>query len=435
MNKFLIRGGTKLKGEIKAQGAKNEALQILCAVLLTSDNVTIKNIPHIVDVRELIELLRGLGVETSPVVDNSITLRAKSIRLDYLKSNDFLTRARKIRGSVMLLGPLLARFGYVSIPNPGGDKIGRRSLDTHFNGLIGLGAKYFYDESIKSHGLKSDNLKGKFIWLDEASVTGTANIIMAAVLAFGETCIYNAACEPYIQQLCRMLNSMGADIKGIGSNRLIINGVDRLEGCDHEVMADMIEVGSFIGLAAATNSNIVITNTRNIDLGVMIKTFETLGIKINQNIDSIEIKKQGSLVIKEGLNSGIPTISDAPWPGLTPDIISILIVSAIYAKGSVLIHQKMFESRLYFVDRLIEMGGKIILCDPHRALVIGNDFENKLRSTNLSSPDIRAGMALLIAAISANGTSVISNAQQIDRGYQNIVFRLRSIGVDISRID
>ena len=435
MESFIIEGGQTLKGSITPQGAKNEALQILCAVLLTPETVTVKNIPDIVDVNKLIQLLKNFGVAVDKLAPGFYRFNAKEVDLDYLSSDQFKTDGKGLRGSIMLVGPLLARFGKGSIPLPGGDKIGRRRLDTHFDGLIKLGAEFNYNREDYFYSVNAKRLIGTDLLLDEASVTGTANILMAAVLAEGKTTIYNAACEPYIQQLSGMLNRMGAKISGVGSNLLTIEGVDSLGGTDHTVLPDMIEIGSWIGLAAMTQSEITIKNVHWEHLGQMPAVFRKLGITIEEREDDIFIPahKKG-YKIESYIDGSILTISDAPWPGFTPDLLSIILVVATQAKGSVLIHQKMFESRLFFVDKLIDMGAKIILCDPHRATVIGHDFKYKLKSSTLTSPDIRAGVSLLIAALSAKGTSIIHNIEQIDRGYENIDIRLRQIGANIKRI-
>ena len=435
MESFIIEGGQTLKGSITPQGAKNEALQILCAVLLTPETVTVKNIPDIVDVNKLIQLLKNFGVAVDKLAPGFYRFNAKEVDLDYLSSGQFKTDGKGLRGSIMLVGPLLARFGKGSIPLPGGDKIGRRRLDTHFDGLIKLGAEFNYNREDYFYSVNAKRLIGTDLLLDEASVTGTANILMAAVLAEGKTTIYNAACEPYIQQLCGMLNRMGAKISGVGSNLLTIEGVDSLGGTDHTVLPDMIEIGSWIGLAAMTQSEITIKNVHWEHLGQMPAVFRKLGITIEEREDDIFIPahKKG-YKIESYIDGSILTISDAPWPGFTPDLLSIILVVATQAKGSVLIHQKMFESRLFFVDKLIDMGAKIILCDPHRATVIGHDFKYKLKSSTLTSPDIRAGVSLLIAALSAKGTSIIHNIEQIDRGYENIDIRLRKMGANIKRI-
>ena len=435
MESFVIEGGKALKGSITPQGAKNEVLQILCAVLLTADPIIINNIPDIIDVNKLINLLRNFGVKVIPIGNGSYRFQSDTVNLDYLNSEQFKNDGRGLRGSIMLVGPLLARFGKGSIPRPGGDKIGRRRLDTHFEGLIQLGAKFNYNKEDYFYNVETDKLVGADLLLDEASVTGTANIVMAAVLAEGHTSIYNAACEPYIQQLCSMLNKMGAKIKGIGSNLLKIEGVKSLNGTDHTILPDMIEIGSWIGLAAMTKSEITIKNVRWEHLGQMPNVFKKLGIIIKKKGDNIFIPAhKDGYEIQNYIDGSILTISDAPWPGFTPDLLSIVLVVATQARGSVLIHQKMFESRLFFVDKLIDMGAKIILCDPHRATVIGHDFKSQLKSATLTSPDIRAGISLLIAALSAKGTSIIHNIEQIDRGYENIVTRLQKIGAKIERI-
>tara|TARA_B100001063_G_scaffold50069_1_gene44111 strand:+ start:378 stop:1691 length:1314 start_codon:yes stop_codon:yes gene_type:complete len=435
MESFVIEGGKALKGSITPQGAKNEVLQILCAVLLTADPIIINNIPDIIDVNKLINLLRNFGVKVIPIGNGSYRFQSDTVNLDYLNSEQFKNDGRGLRGSIMLVGPLLARFGRGSIPRPGGDKIGRRRLDTHFEGLIQLGAKFNYNKEDYFYNVETDKLVGADLLLDEASVTGTANIVMAAVLAEGHTSIYNAACEPYIQQLCSMLNRMGAKIKGIGSNLLKIEGVKSLNGTDHTILPDMIEIGSWIGLAAMTKSEITIKNVRWEHLGQMPNVFKKLGIIIKKKGDNIFIPAhKDGYEIQNYIDGSILTISDAPWPGFTPDLLSIVLVVATQARGSVLIHQKMFESRLFFVDKLIDMGAKIILCDPHRATVIGHDFKSQLKSATLTSPDIRAGISLLIAALSAKGTSIIHNIEQIDRGYENIVTRLQKIGAKIERI-
>ena len=435
MSSFEIIGGKKLKGEIRPQGAKNEALQILCAVLLTPEKVTISNIPDIRDVNFLIELLGEMGVVVERISPETYTFQADQVNLEYLRTPQFKKKAASLRGSVMILGPLLSRFKSGYIPHPGGDKIGRRRLDTHFIGLQNLGAKFIFDEKEKLYSVEAENLKGCYMLLDEASVTGTANIIMAAVMAKGKTEIFNAACEPYILQLCRMLNLMGAKITGVGSNLLTIEGVDYLGGCSHEMMPDMIEVGSFIGLAAMTQSELTIKNVKLDTLGLIPTVFKRLGITVEQRGDDVYIPEHANYEVETFMDGSIMTIADAPWPGFTPDLISIVLVVATQAKGSVLIHQKMFESRLFFVDKLIDMGAQIILCDPHRATVIGLNREHKLHGIDMVSPDIRAGVALLIAALSAKGKSVIHNIEQIDRGYQQIDMRLRNLGADIKRID
>ena len=435
MGTFKIEGGHPLKGKIQPQGAKNEALQILCAVLLTPELVTINNIPDIIDVNKLISLLKKLGVKVKKIGKGSYTFQADNVNLEYLESDQFKIDGRGLRGSIMIVGPLLARFGKGYIPKPGGDKIGRRRLDTHFEGLIKLGAKFGYSKEEQFYGVEAKKLKGTYMLLEEASVTGTANIVMAAVLAEGKTTIYNAACEPYLQQLCNMLNRMGAKISGVGSNMLTIEGVDDLGGTEHKMLPDMIEIGSWIGLAAMTKSELTITNVSWEDLGVIPATFRKLGITVERRGDDIHIPAhKDGYEIQNYIDGSILTISDAPWPGFTPDLLSIILVVATQARGSVLIHQKMFESRLFFVDKLIDMGAKIILCDPHRASVIGHDFKSTLKATTMTSPDIRAGVSLLIAALSAKGTSTIMNIEQIDRGYENIDERLRAIGAKIERV-
>ena len=434
MASFEIHGGKPLKGELTPQGAKNEALQVLCAPLLTAEKVTISNIPDIIDVNKLIALMQAMGVKVEKVEKGTYIFQAKEINIDYLQSEDFKIRAGSLRGSVMIVGPLLARFGVGYLPKPGGDKIGRRRLDTHFAGMMKLGAKFNYDAGEHFYAVEGKNLKGAYIHIDEASVTGTANIVMAAVMAKGQTTIYNAACEPYLQQLCKMLNAMGANIKGIGSNMLKINGVKNLSGCYHRILPDMIEIGSFIGLAAMTPSEITIKDVSWDNLGIIPTIFRRLGIKLERKGDDIYVPIQESYEIETFIDGSIMTISDAPWPGFTPDLLSIILVIATQAKGSVLIHQKMFESRLFFVDKLIDMGAQIILCDPHRATVIGLDRKNDLRGIQMTSPDIRAGVSLLIAALSSKGKSTIHNIEQIDRGYQDIDIRLNNIGADIRRI-
>ena len=434
MQAFKIKGGIKLSGEITPQGAKNEALQIICATLLTSEEVIINNIPDIIDINKLITLLKSLGVEVNKIKPNTYSFKAENIDLNYLNSEKFKTEGKSLRGSIMIVGPLLARFGKAYIPRPGGDKIGRRRLDTHFEGLIKLGAKFTYNKEDYFYGVEAKKLKGTYILLDEASVTGTANILMASVLAEGITTIYNAACEPYIQQLCKLLCSMGAKIEGVGSNLLKIQGVQTLNGAEHRVLPDMIEIGSWIGLAAMTKSNIRIKNVSWENLGVIPNVFRSLGINlIKENDDIVIPEHKNGYEIKNYIDGSILSISDAPWPGFSPDLLSIILVVATQAKGSVLIHQKMFESRLFFVDKLIDMGAKIILCDPHRATVIGHDFKSSLKATTMSSPDIRAGISLLIAALSAKGESTIQNIEQIDRGYENIDGRLKSLGAKIQR--
>ncbi len=434
MSSFEIHGGKPLKGELVPQGAKNEALQVLCAPLLTPEKVTISNIPDIVDVNKLISLLQAMGVKIEKVEKGTYIFQAKDIDLEYLQSEDFKKRAGSLRGSVMIVGPLLARFGVGYLPKPGGDKIGRRRLDTHFVGMEMLGAKFNYDAGEHFYTVEGKELKGAYIHMDEASVTGTANILMAAVCAEGETTIYNAACEPYLQQLCKMLNSMGAKIEGISSNMLTITGVKELKGCYHRILPDMIEIGSFIGLAAMTQSEITIKDVSWENLGIIPTIFRRMGIKLERRGDDIYVPAQESYEIETFIDGSIMTIADAPWPGFTPDLLSIILVVATQAKGSVLIHQKMFESRLFFVDKLIDMGAQIILCDPHRATVIGLDRKYDLRGIQMTSPDIRAGVSLLIAALSAKGKSVIHNIEQIDRGYQDIDIRLNNLGADIRRI-
>ncbi len=433
-NKFQITGGTKLSGTIVPQGAKNEALQVLCAVLLTDEEVIIDNIPSIRDVNTLIDIISEMGVTVTKLASHKYSFKADHIQAEYLHSREFVDKTARIRGSVMLVGPMLARLGRAYIPKPGGDKIGRRRLDTHFIGLQNLGAEFNYDPDGKFYTVEGQNLKGTYMLLDEASVTGTANIILAAVMAKGTTTIYNAACEPYIQQLCKMLNKMGAKISGIGSNLLTIDGVDKLHGCQHQILPDMIEIGSFIGLAAMTGSEIRIKNVSYPNLGIIPRAFQRLGVQMTLEGDDLIIPAQDHYTIDSFIDGSILTIDDAPWPGLTPDLISVMLVTASQAKGSVLIHQKMFESRLFFVDKLIDMGAQIILCDPHRATVIGLDKQHQLRGINMTSPDIRAGMALLIAAISAKGTSVIDNIDQIDRGYEKIDERLNKLGANIIRL-
>lgn len=433
MSVFEIIGGKKLKGEIIPQGAKNEALQILCAVLLTPEKVVISNIPDIVDVNKLIDLLRDLGVKIEKTGHEEYTFQADHVDVDYLNSAEFKKKGGSLRGSIMIVGPLLSRFGKGYIPRPGGDKIGRRRLDTHFIGFQNLGAKFIYDDENDFYKVEAKDLKGCYMLLDEASVTGTANILMAAVLAKGTTTIYNAACEPYVQQLCKMLNRMGARISGIGSNLLTIEGVEYLKGTTHRMLPDMIEVGSFIGLAAMTRSEITIKNVSYDELGIIPNVFQRLGIKLERRGDDIFIPSQESYEIETFIDGSILTIADAIWPGFTPDLLSIVLVVATQAKGTVLIHQKMFESRLFFVDKLIDMGAQIILCDPHRATVIGLNREHNLKGISMTSPDIRAGVSLLIAALSANGKSTIHNIEQIDRGYQHIDTRLQKLGAQIVR--
>jgi len=435
MSSFVIKGGNKLKGEIIPQGAKNEALQVICVPLLTGEPVTIHNIPDIVDVNKLIELVGDLGCKVEKLAKGSYRFTASKINTEYLKTEDYKKKAGALRGSVMLLGPILARFGQASIPKPGGDKIGRRRLDTHFIGFQNLGAKFKYETEGNLFHIDATHLQGKYMLLDEASVTGTANILMAAVLAKGTTTIYNAACEPYLQQLCGMLNRMGAKISGVGSNLLTIEGVEKLHGTEHTLLPDMIEIGSFIGLAAMTQSEITIKNCRIDMLGIIPEIFRRIGIKMEFRGDDIHIPAQDHYEIETFIDGSILTVADAPWPGFTPDLISIILVVATQAKGTVLVHQKMFESRLFFVDKLIDMGAQIILNDPHRATVIGLDRRNPLRGVKMSSPDIRAGVALLIAALSAQGTSEISNVEQIDRGYQDIEARLKNIGAQIERVN
>jgi UDP-N-acetylglucosamine 1-carboxyvinyltransferase len=433
MGTFIVQGGKSLKGEITPQGAKNEALQVICAALLTSETVTIDNIPSINDVEKLIDLVKCLGVRVSKETDSRISFRAETLDLEYLQTGDYREKSNSIRGSVMVAGPLLARYGKAYIPKPGGDKIGRRRIDTHFIGFQKLGARFEFDPSNPFFKIEAPSLTGTYILLDEASVTGTANIIMASVLAKGNTTIYNAACEPYVQQLCRMLVSMGAKIKGIGSNLIYIEGVQELKGCSHNILPDMIEIGSFIGMAAMTDSEITIKNVSYENLGIIPDSFRRLGIKLERRGDDIYVPQQHHYEIETFIDGSIMTISDAIWPGLTPDLLSVFLVTATQAKGAVLIHQKMFESRLFFVDKLIDMGAQIILCDPHRATVIGHDKKVGLRATVMSSPDIRAGVALLIAALSAEGESIIHNIEQIDRGYQNIDARLNALGAEIER--
>ena len=433
MSTFTIEGGCRLTGELEPQGAKNEALQILCATLLTSHDVRIENVPEISDVLKLIEILGSMGVEVERIKKGNYRFNAAKVNIDFLKSPEYAKKASSLRGSIMVIGPLLARFGKGFIPQPGGDKIGRRRVDTHFIGLQKLGATFKFDTSKQWYSVTASKLKGAYMLLDEASVTGTANILMAAVLAEGTTTIYNAACEPYLQQLSKMLVSMGAKISGIGSNLLTIEGVTSLKGCNHRILPDMIEVGSFIGLAAMTDSEITIKNAGIDHLGIIPASFRQLGIKMQQHGDNLVVKRNKHYEIESYIDGSIMTFSDAPWPGLTPDLLSVFLVVATQAKGSVLIHQKMFESRLFFVDKLIDMGAQIILCDPHRATVIGLNRAHSLRGTKMSSPDIRAGIALLIAAMSAKGKSVIENIEQIDRGYESIDERLNSLGAKIAR--
>jgi UDP-N-acetylglucosamine 1-carboxyvinyltransferase len=435
MSTFSIKGGVKLKGEVIPQGAKNESLQVICACLLTDKEIIIDNIPEIIDVLKLIDLLKSLGVQVKKIEKNKYSFKANKINIEYLQSDDFKLKGSSLRGSIMIVGPLLARFGKGFIPKPGGDKIGRRRLDTHFIGLIKLGASFRYNKEEHFYGVEADKLKGSYILLDQASVTGTANVLMAAVLAEGKTEIYNAACEPYIQQLCKLLISMGANIQGVGSNLLTVLGVSSLNGATHKVLPDMIEIGSWIGLAAMTKSELTIKNVSWENLGQIPNVFKKLGIKLNKIGDDIHIPEHNNgYEIQNYIDGSVLTVSDAPWPGFTPDLLSIVLVVATQARGSVLIHQKMFESRLFFVDKLIDMGAKIILCDPHRANVIGHDFKSQLKSTTMVSPDIRAGISLLIAALSAKGESIIHNIEQIDRGYENIDERLRKLGAVIKRI-
>ena len=434
MGTFEIKGGNKLKGEITPQGAKNEALQVLNAVLLTPEKVIISNLPDIIDVNKLINLLQALGVKVEKLEKGKYSFQADEVDVDYMLTEEFKEKGGGLRGSIMIIGPLLGRFGKGYIPKPGGDKIGRRRLDTHFLGFQKLGADFNYNKKTHFYKVDGTNLKGCYMLLDEASVTGTANIVMTAVLAEGTTTIYNAACEPYLQQLCKMLNSMGAKIKGIGSNLLTIEGVKELKGCEHRVLPDMIEIGSFIGLAAMTQSEITIKDVSYDNLGQIPSVFRRLGIKLERRGDDIFIPAQEHYEIESFIDGSIMTISDAPWPGFTPDLLSIILVVATQAKGSVLVHQKMFESRLFFTDKLIEMGAKIILCDPHRASVIGMNRESSLKGITMTSPDIRAGVSLLIAALSADGTSIIKNIEQIDRGYENIELRLNNLGADIRRV-
>mgnify|MGYP003112342643 FL=1 len=436
MGTFKIEGGHQLKGKIQPQGAKNEALQILCAVLLTAEEIKIENIPDIIDVNKLIALLKKLGVKISKLGSGSYSFKADEVNLKYLESAEFKEDGKGLRGSIMIVGPLLARFGKGYIPKPGGDKIGRRRLDTHFEGFISLGAKFRYNREDLFYGVEADKLKGTYMLLDEASVTGTANIVMAAVLAEGTTTIYNAACEPYLQQLCKMLNRMGAKISGVGSNLLTIEGVEVLGGTEHRMLPDMIEIGSWIGLAAMTKSELTITNVSWDDLGVIPSVFRKIGITVERQGDDIHIPAhKDGYEVQSYIDGSILTISDAPWPGFTPDLLSIILTVLTQARGSAVVHQKMFESRLFFVDKLIDMGAKIILCDPHRATVIGHDFKSTLKATTMTSPDIRAGVSLLIAALSAKGTSIIHNIEQIDRGYENIDERLRAIGARIERLE
>jgi UDP-N-acetylglucosamine 1-carboxyvinyltransferase len=434
MASFKVTGGKQLKGEIFPQGAKNEALQVISATLLTPEKVTVRNIPDILDVNNLIDLLRALGVKVVRLSHSEYSFEARRVNIDYLLSEEYKKKSTNLRGSVMIIGPLLARFGKGYIPRPGGDKIGRRRMDTHINGMISLGASFVYEHGESFYRLEAGRLKGCYMLLDEASVTGTANIVMAATLAQGKTTVYNAACEPYVQQLCRMLVSMGAHIEGIGSNLLTIEGVETLKGCEHTLLPDMIEVGSFIGLAAMTRSEITIKNTGYENLGIIPATFRRLGIIMERRNDDLFIPAQDHYEVETFIDGSIMTIDDAPWPGFTPDLLSVVLVVATQAKGSVLIHQKMFESRLFFVDKLIDMGAQIILCDPHRATVIGQDNHIRLRATTMTSPDIRAGVALLIAAMSAEGISTIHTIDQIDRGYEHIDERLNALGAEIIRI-
>ena len=435
MESFIIEGGHRLKGTITPQGAKNEALEVICAILLTSDPVRIKNIPEILDVKNLIRLLKDIGVKITHNAENDYTFQADELNLDYLESQEFVSKCSSLRGSVLMIGPLLGRFGKATIAKPGGDKIGRRRLDTHFLGFKHLGAKFVKDPERDVFKIESKRLKGCYMLLDEASVTGTANIIMAAVMAKGTTTIYNAACEPYIQQLCHLLNAMGANISGIASNLITIVGVDKLHGADHTILPDMIEVGSFIGMAAMVGDGVRIKNVSLKNLGIIPDAFRRLGVKIETEGDDLIIPHQPHYVVDSFIDGTIMTLADAPWPGLTPDLISVLLVVATQARGSVLIHQKMFESRLFFVDKLIDMGAQIILCDPHRAVVVGHDHKLVLRAGRMTSPDIRAGIALLIAAMTAEGTSRIANIAQIDRGYENIENRLNKLGACIKRVD
>lgn len=434
MASFIIEGGRKLHGEITPQGAKNEALEVITAILLTSEPVIIKNVPNILDVNNLINLLSKMGVRVMDLGNHTWSFQADNLDMEYMHSKEFMQRCARLRGSILMLGPLLGRFHKACVAKPGGDQIGRRRLDTHFIGIHELGAEFIYNTELGMYDIEAQELHGKYMLLDEASVTGTANIIMAAVMAKGTTTIYNAACEPYIQQLCRMLNAMGADISGIGSNLLTINGVASLHGTEHTILPDMIEVGSFIGMAAMTGSDITIKNVSYDNLGIIPKMFSRLGIKIERVNDDIHIPQQDHYEVASFMDGSTMSLSDAPWPGLTPDLLSIMLVVATQAKGTVLIHQKMFESRLFFVDKLIDMGAQIILCDPHRAVVVGHDNTMQLHGAKMSSPDIRAGIALLIAALSAKGTSMISNIEQIDRGYEDIEQRLTNLGASIKRI-
>jgi len=435
MATFKIEGGHKLQGEITPQGAKNEALQVICAVLLTSEKVIIENIPDIRDVNKLIFILGELGVKIEKLSAHSYCFQADEVNIDYLESDDFKRDGGSLRGSIMIVGPLLGRFGKGFIPRPGGDKIGRRRLDTHFEGFIKLGATFRYNKEEHFYGVEAKELQGTYMLLDEASVTGTANIILAAIFAKGTTTIYNAACEPYIQQLCGMLVSMGGKIEGVGSNLLVIEGVTELKGCTHKILPDMIEIGSWIGMAAMTRSELTIKNVSWDNLGQIPSVFRKLGIKLERKNDDIYIPAQESYEISSYIDGSVLTVADAPWPGFTPDLLSIVLVIATQANGNVLVHQKMFESRLFFVDKLIDMGAKVILCDPHRATIIGHNFQSNLKATTMTSPDIRAGISLLIAALSAKGTSIIHNIEQIDRGYENIDERLRSIGAKIERLN
>lgn len=434
MSSFIIGGGNRLSGTITPQGAKNEALQVICATLLTKEKVVINNIPNILDVNNLIKLLADMGVVVEKLSADSYSFCAANIDLEYTHTDEFMNKSSALRGSIMIIGPLLARFGNAAVPKPGGDKIGRRRLDTHFNGIMKLGAELIYEENKNLFSLSTKGLKGSYILLDEASVTGTANLLMTAVMAEGQTTIYNAACEPYVEQLSRMLVQMGAKIEGIGSNRLVVTGVTQLSGCEHTLLPDMIEVGSFIGMAAMTSSELTIKDVSVQNLGIIPESFRKLGIKVVQQGDNLYIPQQDVYEIESFIDGSILTIADAPWPGLTPDLLSVLLVVATKAKGCVLIHQKMFESRLFFVDKLIDMGAQIILCDPHRATVIGNANRFQLRAMTMTSPDIRAGISLLIAAMSANGESIIHNIDQIDRGYQDIDVRLNNLGADIRRV-
>jgi len=435
MGTFEIHGGNRLRGDVTPQGAKNEALQVICAVLLTAEPVIMSNVPDIIDVNKLINLLADMGVKVDKLEEGKFKFQADNVDIDYLTTEDFKKKGSSLRGSIMVVGPLLARFGKGFIPKPGGDKIGRRRLDTHFIGFENLGAKFTYERENEFYRVEAEKLKGAYMLLDEASVTGTANLVMAASMAEGKTTIYNAACEPYLQQLCEMINRMGGKITGIGSNMIHIEGVESLGGCDHRCLPDMIEIGSFIGLAAMTQSELRIKDVNYEKLGVIPEVFRRMGIKLERQGDDLLVPAQDAYEIESFIDGSIMTISDAPWPGFTPDLISIMLVTATQARGSVLIHQKMFESRLFFVDKLIDMGAKIILCDPHRATVIGLDRKSPLRGVTMTSPDIRAGVSLLIAALSAQGKSTIHNISQIDRGYQNIDKRLQAIGADIKRID